>query len=239
MKTDSESYPGGPINRRTVAKGMAWSVPAVTVAGTAPVMASSLRKDPGINGWVRNTTTPQGGCAYTLRVDSNPNNPSATPDGAPFGLYVYDSESTDIFSNISLVYWIIGNQNASWSTNGGHSACWNAPVRGTPSTKADGFTYTPYTFTYNCPLLAADVSGDGRLFLGEFDTTASFTQPRNRCSDVTYWTQRFITIAVNGTNPEVFTFERRNGTRGSYTGTGARSAQGAESTESASGSTLT
>lgn len=96
--------------------------------------------------------------------------------------------------------------------------------------KQDGLTYTPYTFTYNhavCPVNAADrVEGDDgiwRVFLGHFHVRAAFTQSGNLCDNVTYWTQRFITIdPVGAPVPVVRTFERRNGTLGTYSGGGAR-----------------
>lgn len=210
------------VSRRTVARGVAWAAPVMVVAGAAPAIAASLSKDPGINGWVLNSSREINNCRYTLRVDSTPTNGGATPDGAPYGLYVYDTLPTDVLTQVRIVYWIIGNQSASWSANAQHSSCWGSPVRGTPSVKSDGQIYTPYTFTYGCAIdaTATTTGADGvkRLFLGGFDTTATFTQPSAQCTDVTYWTQRFITI--NGT---VYTFERRNGTRGALSSS-ARSA---------------
>ncbi|MBW8172258.1 hypothetical protein K0651_04240 [Ornithinimicrobium sp. Arc0846-15] len=225
--------------RRTIAHGLAWSVPVVTIAGTAPAIAASTRKDPGINGWVLNTRTSLGSCQHSLRVNSSPTTTITTPDSAPFGLYVYDVHPENTFSNIRLVYWIIGNQTATWAPGTNHSSCWSSPVRGTPTMQPDSLLYTPYTFTYTCPLLASQISppdsdGVARLKLGRFDTTATFTQPTSLCNDVTYWTQRFITIDEDGSGPaapEVRTFQRRNGTRGTYTAGALRSAarQGANS----------
>lgn len=215
------------VSRRTLTRGAAWAAPVMVVAGAAPAYAASLRKDPGINGWVMNTPTDlTGSCRWSLRVDSTPSPAGATPDGAPFGLYVYDTMPTDVLTQARITYWIIGNQTATWVANAQHSSCWSSPVRGTPSVKSDGQTYTPYTFTYTCAINAAATTtgpdGVARLFLGGFDTTATFTQPAALCSDVTYWTQRFITI--NGVQ---YTFERRNGTRGAIN-PAARAAQGAQ-----------
>lgn len=214
------------VSRRAVAKGAAWAAPVLALGATAPATASSLRIDPGINGWVLNSPRSGGGCSYNLRVNSNPSNPGRTPDGAPYGLYLYDVQPNAVISNAKLTYWIIGDQNATWAPNAQHSSCWSAPVQGALQTKADGLQYRPYTFTYNCPILPSQVSSDGRLRLGHFDTTATFTQPSNRCNDVTYWTQRTITIDQDGTGSQpadVLTFERRNGTRGPAS-SGARSA---------------
>ncbi|REF30358.1 hypothetical protein DFJ65_1364 [Calidifontibacter indicus] len=221
------------MKRRTVAKGMGWAAPVVALASAAPPAAASLRKDPGINGWVLNSPTSLGSCKYTLKVDSTVNGNG--PDGAPFGLYLYDVQSSAVISNAVLTYWIIGNQTATWATNSGHSTCWSGPVRGTPATKADGLVYTPYVFTYTCPINPASVSADGRLRLGGFNVTATFTQPDNLCNNVTYWTQRSITIDQDGVGSQPaadLTFERRNGTLGPYTGSRAPQARSASGSDS-------
>lgn len=220
------------VNRRTLAKGMAWAAPVVALASAAPATAASYRIDPGINGWVLNSPTSLGSCKYTLEVDSTLSGNG--PDGAPYGLYLYNVQSTAVISNAVLTYWIIGNQTATWVKNSGHSRCWSNAVRGTPATKADGLVYTPYVFTYTCPINPASVSADGRLRLGGFHVTATFTQPDNLCRNVTYWTQRSITIDQDGSGPQVLTFERRNGTLGPYTGSRAPQARSASGSDGVS-----
>ena len=83
MTARSASTPASGPSRRAVATGLAWSVPAVAMVSAAPSFAASLRKDPGINGWVLNTTRDLGGCRYSLEVNSAPSRGGATPDGAP------------------------------------------------------------------------------------------------------------------------------------------------------------
>ena len=229
MNAHSASTTESGPSRRAVATGLAWSVPAVAMVSAAPSFAISLRKDPGINGWVLNTTTNHGGCRYSLEVNSAPSRGGATPDGAPWGLYLYDVQPRAVITNPQITYWIIGNQTASWTNLTGHGSCWGNASRGTPQTKSDGLLYTPYTWTYSnspsCALNPANVDGNGRLWLQHFRSRASFTQPSDRCNDVTYWTQRRITIDPYGDgNPQVLTFERRNGTRGPYSGSQARMA---------------
>ncbi|NYF99045.1 hypothetical protein [Janibacter cremeus] len=233
-----------PVSRRTVAKGAAWATPVILGGTAAPAYAASVRKDPGINGWVLNSPSGGWNCRYSLDVDSDPNYSGGTPDGAPFGLYLYDVLPNAVITDARLVYWIIGNQNASVSAGSGHSTCWNFAGRGPLATKADGLQYRPYTFNYNnnCPIDPGNVATDGRLYLGNFHVEFSFTQPGNRCDDVTYWAQRSITIDQYGDgNPEVLTFERRNGTRGPYSGGNARMApppQPEGATEGATGAHL-
>lgn len=214
-----------PVDRRTVARGAAWTAPAIVIAAAAPSLAASTtpppRKDPGINGWVMNTPRARGGCAHTLDVDSTLT--GSGPDGAPFGLYLYDVKPQTIVSNAQLTYWIIGTQQATWTNLSGHSSCWSQPARGAAQTKSDGYVYTPYTWTYKCPLYASDISSDGRLWLGGFHVRGAFTQTRTYCSDVTYWAQRSVVVDPDGSGAsQTLTFERRNGTRGPVSSLGGR-----------------
>ena len=155
-------------SRRAVATGLAWSVPAVAMVSAAPSFAASLRKDPGINGWVLNSPTNHGGCRYSLEVNSAPSRGGATPDGAPWGLYLYDVQPGAVITNPQITYWIIGNQTANWDNiTPGHGRCCGNASRGTPQTKSDGLLYPPYTWTYSnspsCALNPANVDGNGRL----------------------------------------------------------------------------
>lgn len=239
---ENSGAPGvtAPPSRRTITKGLAWTAPALAMAVPAPAAAASLRKDPGINGWVLNSTRGGSNCTYTLEVDSTISG-NNTPDGAPYGLYIYDVEPANTFSNARLVYWIIGTQTASVINLSGHSSCWSFAEPGATQTKADGLSYTPYTWNYTCPINSSSyvtdpTDGVKRLYLGDFHVRFSFTQPGDRCNDVTYWTQRFITIDRDGSGPEaaqVHTFERRNGSRGPFTGAQQRQAPQQDSTSSA------
>lgn len=213
------------ISRRTVAKAIAWAGPTIAVAATVPLAAASLRKDPGINGWVLNSYSSDRRCEATIDVNSNPANPQATPDGAPYGLYVYDVENSNVITAATLTYWIIGDHTTSntvtWTAGTGHSSCWGSPTMIGTETKPDGYVYTGYRWTYTCAINpnARVVGSDGveRLFLGHFRSVASFSQPRDLCGNITFWTQRHITIDPDGAGsmpPTVHTFQRRNGSLG-------------------------
>lgn len=214
-------------SRRAVATGLAWSVPAVAMVSAAPSFAASLRKDPGINGWVLNTTTNHGGCRYSLEVNSAPTRGGATPDGAPWGLYLYDVSKDASYSNAKLVYWVRGTHTATqnpitWQAATGHSTKWSGPVRGDAQTKADGFKYTPYTWTYEGTINPADVKSDGRLYLETFHVKATnFSMSENgQCLPLDYWTYREIVVDPDGPTgpqqPKTLNFERRNGQSGPY-----------------------
>lgn len=209
----------------------------MVVATAAPAVAASLRKDPGINGWVLNSPQRRSGTRrFYLTVDSTVSTDShPTPDGAPFGLYLYDANLQDDYTSATITYWINGSQNPiSWDTLSGHSSHWQGPVRGGAQTKSDGISYTPYTWTYNATIDPAVTStqpdGVERVWLVHFRVRATFTQTSgNSNQDLTYWTQRAITVHPggegSGSQPQVLTFERRNGTLGPYTQAGARSVQ--------------
>lgn len=218
------SYQQSSPSRRNVVKGAAWAAPVIGVGVAAPTIAASLRIDPGINGWVAQSKW-QGlfsPCDWTVRLNSN--RTGGTPDGAPFGLYIYDTEDVTTISQAKVTYWLPSNsKNVSWSGGGvgtapgGYTGCWSGPVAGTVATKTDGAEYRPYTWTYTCDILKENVSPDGRLRLQNLDVTAEFTKT-SACNTMNVWAQRAITIDGN-----LFTFERRAGTDGSMTGTSARS----------------
>ena len=195
------------------------------MVSAAPSFAVSLRKDPGINGWVLNTTRDLGGCRRSLEVNSAPSNPGTTPDGAPFGLYLYDVSPEGVYSNAKLVYWVRGNHVAqnkiTWQAAAGHSAKWEGPVLGDAQTKADGFKYTPYTWKYTGTIDPANVKDDGRLYLENFHVyTSDFYQgTRYQCSPLDYWTYREIVVDPDGPGDQqsqTLHFERRNGDSGPY-----------------------
>lgn len=226
MNSHSASTPASGPNRRAVATGLAWSVPAVAMVSAAPSFAVSLRKDPGINGWVLNSPTDLGGCRYSLEVNSAPSRGGTTPDGAPWGLYLYDVSKYASYSNAKLVYWVRGDhvkQNRiTWQTATGHSSKWSGPVTGAPQTKADGFVYTPYTWTYTGTIDPANVKSDGRLYLETFHVQAiNFSLSENyRCLPLDFWTYREIVVDPDGPTgpqqPKTLNFERRNGSSGPY-----------------------
>ena len=216
-------------SRRAVATGLAWSVPAVAMVSAAPSFAASLRKDPGINGWVQVTrrgTSTNCTSNYSLDVTSAPSGGGVTPDGAPWGLYLYDVSKDASYSGAKLVYWVRGDHVAqntiTWQAATGHSTKWSGPVTGAPQTKADGAVYTPYTWTYTGTIDPKNVKSDGRLYLETFHvTTNSFSQLEGRrCVPLDYWAYREIVVDPDGPNgprsPQTLHFERRAGMSGPY-----------------------
>ena len=95
------------IPRRSLVRGAAWALPTAMVAATATAIAASLRKDPGINGWVTVRSDSQFDLSrwrwtYLLEIDSTGSDGRSTPDGAPFGLYLYDTEDAKTATDASI-----------------------------------------------------------------------------------------------------------------------------------------
>lgn len=198
------------LTRRSVVRGAAWSVPVIAVAATAPAFAASLRKDPGINGWVLISTTDRDRNSYDLRFDSDV--AGTGPDGAPYGLYIYDPNRTgnvlnDVYTNASITLWIRTDTDLTPANNGwsraGSGAGWQAPTDAGLQTKPDNFQYRGYRFAYTGSYTL--VAAEERVYLQDFVATSNNIQGQ----DATYWIERRIT--VNGAER---TFQRRNGDRG-------------------------
>lgn len=205
------------IGRRTILKTSAWAVPAVTVAAAAPAFASSTtpRKDPGINGWVQvSYGKPFLGTSYA-KFDSDPDGTDpSTPDGNPFGLYVYDVNVgpggiEDDLAGASIILWFRGKV-SSWSkgdsksnsNSGGHGSDWSHPSYIGKVGQPDGRDYYGYQMNYSGPFTA---HGDGRVYLQDIEIEAKGIDHSN----LTFWVERHILV-----NGEMQAFKRRNGQDG-------------------------
>lgn len=147
------------LSRRTVAKGIAWTVPVITATSAAPVFASSPKPpDPGLNGWVT-----VGGSCSCRTFDGTAN--TTGPDGTPYGLYVWDnanSPDTIKIENAVMVYYL-RYRDYKFSRRKGGAETWSTPTRCSDRDEKDAngkwmyaycSTYsgeygTPRTITYN------------------------------------------------------------------------------------------
>lgn len=192
------------LDRRTVASGIAWSLPVVSVAAATPSAASTPPlPPPGIDGLI-GTLYSRDDCTWSLRVQSDPAAPP--PGGGPWGNYLYNVGDDAVITGVTLTYWIIGNNNVTWIALQNHSTCWVGPTRGTPAVKS-GDTYTPYTWTYNCVPDPQDRESapPGRLFLETFRMRTSVTQPSGLCDTLKVCTDRFALVDPDGagSDPQV------------------------------------
>lgn len=125
LETTSHDNVGRAVNRRTVVKGAAWAVPAVTVGAAAPAMAAS--PDPGLNGWVvisRGSDCWLGGCTCHVRYDGYRDG-DAYFDGVRLGLWVWDAHSSEITEAPSLTIHL--PYTVSWQSQSG-SVGWSLPT---------------------------------------------------------------------------------------------------------------
>lgn len=237
MSTDNTKNTRRAVNRRTVTTGLAWSVPAVAATAAAPFAAASLVKNPGINGWVQVTAGSSYTCTRRVTVTSRPSDPGQTPDGAPYGLYLYDTDPRGRYDAAKIVYWVRGDHTSrnkvTWGSGRNHSSCWSGPTTGTAQRKSDGAMYTPYTWTYTCAIDPSTVSEDGRLYLGDFHVYADINQNFGDwyCEPLQFWAYREIRVDADGDGPgepELMHFERHadlDRSRGFRSGDGAAPSQ--------------
>lgn len=218
------------VSRRGAIRGAAWSVPTIAAVAAAPAYATSLRDDPGINGWVLATWDPSDRTP-NISFDSDPAGVDpATPDGAPFGLYVRKVNRTpagllaDTITNAAITFWLRGTASVSYpeggsgsntTPNGGGMGRWNLQPGVLTETKPDGISYRGYRFTYS-GALSTPVLVNGQYQVYFEDISVLFSNVQN--SNATFWTERDVTV-----NGVPLTFQRRAGESGTFN---ARAASG-------------
>lgn len=177
-----------PLSRRTLAKGAAWAVPAVLLAGAAPAYAAS----PVITS-VRQIYTYRGnpsGCVpMTLSTQQNS---SGTGDANYFIGWQNTTTSTKL-TNISIMFWY-AEPNITWisGTQAPSPACWTVPTRVSTATIVDaGVTLYGYQSTYTCAVTAVN----GTTYLADFDW-----QTKDCASQVSgHWGYK-LSWTLNGVN---------------------------------------
>lgn len=216
------------INRRTIVRNVAWSVPVVSAVATVPAFAASPSRNTSINGWVSVSSDNR----WTLNGNRN----QGFYQGTPYGLYVLGTNNSDVLSNAAIELDIAGNNNISWNPSG---STWDNVVRvGTVVRNEDGSNgltspvmFTRYRFSYSGGFTSITSGGVERKWLDDFIVTSGSYNPpayngnttSNRGGE-TIWMRRFVTI--NGAQRF---FERRQGDMGflDYNGQAAfRSAAG-------------
>lgn len=222
------------LDRRRTLKGAGWAAGTAVILTSAPVpaFAASLRNDPGINGWVLAQWDP-GADRPDVSFDSDPSGTDpATPDGAPFGLYVRHVNRTpggllaDSITNAAITLFVRGTatvsypENPSTTPNGGGHGRWTLVNGANPSTEPlpDGITYRGYRFEYSGSLSLPQPNGltnpgpGGGPSYSVFFEDFSVVMNNIRNGNATFWTRREVT--VNGGDP--LTFQRRAGESGAF-----------------------
>ncbi|MGA4670226.1 hypothetical protein ACPCG0_10610 [Propionibacteriaceae bacterium Y1923] len=141
------------ISRRTVAKGVAWAVPAVMVAGAAPAYALSPQLSGSIGSACKYPGSSVGGCDMAFRIGSTWTNTGTTTLSVTFSAVVQSTNLTQIGVVIDGVAYPAGSSPTVLITPGTHtievySADTNSGNRSgtltvTASYVFNGVTYTP------------------------------------------------------------------------------------------------
>lgn len=149
------------LSRRSITKGAAWGVPALTVAAAAPALAAS--PVPSVRGasyffdtfdervspkTIDGRIDTQGGCSYTVT-----NGPASV-------------------TNLSMTYWLPLSNYKFAPTQ---STVWSTPVRDTSKPvkvgPTRGLTYYPYTTTYAGTGVTSTTCGPAYSFAAPAVTT--------------------------------------------------------------------
>lgn len=134
-----------PIRRRTITKGLAWSVPTVAAVAAAPVVSASPIPERGLDGWVQlgrqctyEGTWPWGDYVTVIEIDGR----GSYPDR---GLWVFTQQG-DMPASAKVTFWFQYNN----LTFSGGGSGWSALAR-----DSDMDSYRPvagyyaYSATYN------------------------------------------------------------------------------------------
>lgn len=131
------------ISRRSVAKGAAWSIPAVTVAASAPAMAASSTVPPTVKGASYYFDN------YIVGRSSTTIDALIQPSQATGGCSYTVSNGPATVSNVSITYWLpapnyvfTANSSTPWTTLTLDSS------KAAKTGPTLGLTYYPYTTTY-------------------------------------------------------------------------------------------
>lgn len=136
---DTPSETRGP-SRRTVARGAAWSTPAVIVAGAAPAAAASppvvFTHRSSWHWYSNNFPYCSRGDGLTLSTTSNATGASFT-----------STKTTTSITEVSATFYFARND-ITWTAITGDSGCWTTP---TATGATSGGLYA-YLTTYTCPI---------------------------------------------------------------------------------------
>lgn len=171
-------------SRRVVAKGVAWTLPAVSVAASAPAFAASF--PPGLQGWTYWTRNCPGGSSMTLELDG------AGPDGqvyptTQYGLYVFNTTASTVLTSASITFTYSPGCSGtmSWSALPGSGSNWSTPTQVSPNTYRTSYSGT---WTY-APAVGTNPSYSVTTQTPAFTTTISCT-----CQAQTLTIVRSVTV---------------------------------------------
>lgn len=206
MTTDARdgASPSTPVSRRTLSRGLAWSVPAVAVAAPARAMAAS--PIPGLNGWVQVGRACEGYWEWSwgwqlryrinLRIDGTGGQLFPHSDG--FGLYVLNTNPSSTVTGAKITFYYPNPPagNVTWTRVGGNQQ-WSVPTLDAGALPKPG--YAAYTTNFTGTWTHTPASGSTPAFtmangVPNFTATADgFTS--DPCSpNMTVYARRSVTV---------------------------------------------
>lgn len=115
------------LSRRTLARGVAWAVPAIAVVSAAPAMAVSY--PPSLQGWIYWTRRCTRRTA-TLGLDGNGPSDVVYPS-SDYGFYVFNTTATTNLTN-ACVTWSYSpayDNTLTWTAQSDSGSHWSAPTQ--------------------------------------------------------------------------------------------------------------
>lgn len=188
--TTEEPTRSDALKRRTIVKGMAWTVPVVTMATATPAFAASPIPPNGLNGWVNLEKS----CTYDHFTINGQGNFTGGGDNDR-GIWVWVNDPTATISGAKITFFF-AQSNLTWTNSStGWSGLTRTPADDDPS--LPGFyayttTYTLNTWTWNAQHGAWVANGQ-----------PFFRRSLSGCPTVTAYARR--TVTVNG---ETVSFRR-------------------------------
>lgn len=185
MTSATEDNAESLVRRRTVVQGVAWTVPAVTVASAAPAFAASPVPPGGLNGWVLlRRQCRSGSTIFTIDGDGD------YPDR---GLWVYVSPAGPTPTNAEVTFYF---ESAGLTFSNGSGTGWSDLDRypaDDPNAPVSGFY--AYRTTYNGAWTYVDDPGtDTDRWEAESDPW--FRATYSGCGSITAYVRRTVTTSL-------------------------------------------
>ncbi len=202
VETTSHDNVGRAVNRRTLVKGAAWAMPAVTVGAAAPAMAASIPPR-GLNGWVEvgkrcRWDWDWGDLTWryptTVDIDGRGSYPNR-------GIWVFiDDSRPEATPENATITFFFQRSNLSWDSSSGSG--WSNLVRDPSKDSISGVPagYYAYTTTYSGTWT---YSTGASAWIADFQPRFTTTYDRDDCRTVRTYAWRSVT-----TNGETVTFLR-------------------------------
>lgn len=151
-----------PVSRRSLAKGAAWSIPAVAVAASAPAVAASVQRQAPYadisvqTSWNRDwsSNTADGSQAFKI-FTSQPTDSKDPSTALGAGACVSNTIAGDTIENVTLIF-DLPDANLTFTRSSFGSPDWTIPIVDTSTSgyDIDGVHYTPYSTTYAATITA-------------------------------------------------------------------------------------